>query len=155
MKLGELKEATKPVKSLPKKFNSGDEFMDFVYDTWPSKETHVEHQGGGAWSAEIGGDDRIKAANYDEEDKVASWLDEDYEELEEATGKVIRTTNKFGNLQKAKEYAAKKKQESPKRYDFVVLKRKDKDQWEVYAEDAYLQWPMDHREPFELVWSTD
>ena len=82
-----LKELNEATKTLPQKFNSGDEFMDFVYDKWPSKDTHVEHQGGGAWSAEIGGDNKIKAATYDEEDHVVSWLDADHEELNEAREK--------------------------------------------------------------------
>lgn len=80
MKLKEiLKESS--IRDLPRKFDSGDDFMEFVYDKWPSAKTHVELQGGGAWSAEIHGDKKIKAANYDEETGEASWLNSDYREI--------------------------------------------------------------------------
>ena len=72
------------VKSLPKKFKNGQEFMDFVYNKWPSRETHVEMQGQGAWSAEIDGDDTVFGATFDEGNKFVSWQNEDLEEIEEA-----------------------------------------------------------------------
>lgn len=67
---------------LPSKFKSGQEFMDFVYNKWPSKETDVEHQGHGHWSAEIDGGGEVKAANYNEANKYVSWLNSEYEEID-------------------------------------------------------------------------
>jgi hypothetical protein len=82
MKINQIIEGSVPVKSLPTKFKNGDQFMDFVYDKWPSRDTSVENQGGNDWMAEIGGDDKIKAAVFDGETGMVSWLDEDHEEIE-------------------------------------------------------------------------
>ena len=79
MKLSNILENT---ATLPTTFESGDDFMNFVYDRWPSRETHVEMQGGGDWSADIDGDDMIKGATYSESSGHVSWLDNEYEEIE-------------------------------------------------------------------------
>lgn len=61
--------------SLPTKFDSGEEFAEYVYNEFKHPETYVEYQGDGAWFAEIGGNDNIKTAVYSEKNQQVDWLD--------------------------------------------------------------------------------
>lgn len=67
---------------LPSFFDSGVDFMRFVYDRWPSRDTHVEQQSPDDWSAEIHGGDTVTTATFDEQTGKAYWFDENYDEIE-------------------------------------------------------------------------
>jgi len=73
---------------LPSKFSGGgDEFQDFVYDTWPAKDTSVECQDGSndpdaAWVAVIDGDPVVKSATFGEGDKIVTWYSDDESQVE-------------------------------------------------------------------------
>jgi hypothetical protein len=96
----------------PGTFDSGEEFMDYVYNTWPSKGTYVECQGGGgtgSWVAGIAGDDHIKGATYDAENKIVRWTDADYDELTETSSKSGRALAPRRHIQTARKEGTKMK----------------------------------------------
>jgi hypothetical protein len=66
-------------KDHPTEFDSGEDFMAYVYNTWPSQETLVEMQGGDDWMAFIEGDPVIKSATYSGSNGMVSWCTEDEE----------------------------------------------------------------------------
>jgi hypothetical protein len=78
-------------KKLPTSFDSHEEFSAYVLGTWPNRDTHVEDDGDGVWSASIGGDPRLNLASYDASDKSVTWgkmnpSTGDYVEITEAAG---------------------------------------------------------------------
>lgn len=62
----------------PDTFETGDEFMDYVYHNWPRNATHVEMQGHGHWMAFVN-DEPI--AVYDENSGTVDWLTDNVTEI--------------------------------------------------------------------------
>lgn len=78
-----VKEAFAIRLGLPMRFKTGEDFMSYVYDKWPSRKTHVEMQGGDDWMAFIHGDATVKAATYSGSNKQVSWLRADRDDPDE------------------------------------------------------------------------
>lgn len=72
---------------LPKTFDDGDDFYNFVYNTWEHKDTYVECQDGSddpdaAWVAIVGGDPLVKSATYAAGNKIVCWYSDEESQVE-------------------------------------------------------------------------